>query len=244
MAHQPQVVLFEPGLHLVEAFLHLAAIGEQREHRSPLRPMGVGQKPLQSVEVARVVRLGHVFGHVHRHLSVEIVARIQAAHAACRELRSIQAKRRLESVEAIVHHQRRGREHHRMRAREQRVVHSRPHVHQQRFKLLGHAIFLAAERGGVGIGLVGVDKNDVNRFDLVFQLYGERGHLALHLGCAVKALEVADQLLACRHQLLGSGGQHLPQLYDLGKRCALTYVAVDPQLDRLVALPFFILVEE
>ena len=82
LAHEAQVIGLDRRLHHVEAAFHLAAVREQGKHRTLLRAVHIHEQPLQTLQVGRVVRLGHVRGYIHRHMRVEVVARVQLARAA------------------------------------------------------------------------------------------------------------------------------------------------------------------
>ena len=74
LTHDAQVIDFELGLYLVKATLHLATVREQGQHRAVLRAVNVHQQALQRGKIRGFVRFRHIAGHVHCHMSVEIIA--------------------------------------------------------------------------------------------------------------------------------------------------------------------------
>jgi hypothetical protein len=139
-------------------------------------------------------------------------------------LRSVQSQGAFECVEFIVHSQRGRREHRRVRALEQRLVHRFAHVDQQRFQLFRDAIFLATQSGRIGIRFRSPVQDDVGGVHLVFELHRGRCYLALDLCRAFELFQISHELLTHVHQLLRCFGHRSTIAFYLGKRCAGTHI--------------------
>ena len=177
-------------------------------------------------------------------MRVEVVARVQLARAAARQLAGVQAKGRFEGVELLVHRQRGAGVHHGMGARVQRLVHRIAHVEQQGLQLVGGLVALAAERCRVGIAVGRLHENQFYSPDLVFQLHGKRGYLALHVSGTVNVLQVAHQFLARGDKLLRRRGHHAAKRCHPLERLTALDAVVEPQLHVIVGLSALVRIEE
>ena len=131
-----------------------------------------------------------------------------------------------------------------MGARVQRLVHGVAHIDQQGLQLVGGLVVLATERRRVGVVVGRLVENGFYCSELVFQFHCYRGYLALHIGRAVRVLQIAHEFLASGDQLLGSVGHGAPERGDQRERLAAPNVGVEPQLHVVVLLTAFVPVEE
>ena len=131
-----------------------------------------------------------------------------------------------------------------MGARVQRLVHRIAHVEQQGLQLVGGLVALAAERCRVGIAVGRLHENQFYSPDLVFQLHGKRGYLALHVSGTVNVLQVAHQFLARGDKLLRRRGHHAAKRCHPLERLTALDAVVEPQLHVIVGLSALVRIEE
>ena len=96
LTDEPEIVLFQDRLNLVEALLHFSTIREKRQHRTMLGKVRLHQELLKALEILGLLRLGHVVDYVYRHVPIEIVRGIEGKRCTMRGFALIQPHRRLE----------------------------------------------------------------------------------------------------------------------------------------------------